>query len=41
MPESTTTSPASQTLSRGIRILEVLADARTPLTIDEIARCCR
>ena len=37
MPESTTTSPASQTLSRGIRILEVLADARTPLTIDEIA----
>ena len=37
MPESTTTSPASQTLSRGIRILEVLADARGPLTIDEIA----
>lgn len=34
MPEST---PASQTLSRGIRILEVLADARIPLTIDEIA----
>mgnify|MGYP001561509964 CR=1 FL=1 len=33
----TTTSPASQTLSRGIRILEVLSDARTPLTIDEIA----
>lgn len=30
--------PASQTLSRGIRILEVLADAREPLTIDEIAR---
>lgn len=30
-------SPASQTLSRGIRILEILADARTPLTIDEIA----
>lgn len=29
---------ASQTLSRGIRILEVLADAREPLTIDEIAR---
>jgi len=27
----------SQTLSRGIRILEVLADARGPLTIDEIA----
>ena len=34
MPEGT---PASQTLSRGIRILEVLADARVPLTIDEIA----
>src|SRR5688572_29617405 len=30
--------PASQTLSRGIRILEVLADAREPLTIDDIAR---
>ncbi|WP_334152945.1 IclR family transcriptional regulator [Microbacterium sp.] len=30
-------SPASQTLSRGIRILEILADARHPLTIDEIA----
>ena len=29
--------PASQTLSRGIRILEILADARAPLTIDEIA----
>ncbi|MFF1540915.1 IclR family transcriptional regulator [Microbacterium sp. NPDC058269] len=37
MPETTTPSPASQTLSRGIRILEVLADARGPLTIDEIA----
>ncbi|MBO0980070.1 IclR family transcriptional regulator [Microbacterium sp. SD291] len=35
MAESTT--PASQTLSRGIRILEVLADALGPLTIDEIA----
>lgn len=35
MPETTT--PASQTLSRGIRILEELADARSPLTIDEIA----
>jgi len=34
MPPGT---PASQTLSRGIRILEVLADARAPLTIDEIA----
>ena len=32
-----TTAPASQTLSRGIRILEVLADARTTLSIDEIA----
>jgi DNA-binding IclR family transcriptional regulator len=31
------TVPASQTLSRGIRILEVLADAREPLTIDELA----
>ena len=31
-------TPASQTLSRGIRILEVLADAREPLTIDDIAR---
>ncbi|MDR2320907.1 MAG: helix-turn-helix domain-containing protein [Microbacterium sp.] len=30
-------APASQTLSRGIRILEVLADARAPLSIDEIA----
>ncbi|MFY9713556.1 MAG: helix-turn-helix domain-containing protein [Microbacterium sp.] len=30
-------SPASQTLSRGIRILEILADARRPLAIDEIA----
>jgi DNA-binding IclR family transcriptional regulator len=30
--------PASQTLSRGIRILEVLADARESLTIDEVAR---
>ncbi|MCV0335513.1 MULTISPECIES: IclR family transcriptional regulator [unclassified Microbacterium] len=37
MPDSTIPSPASQTLSRGIRILEVLADARGPLTIDEIA----
>lgn len=30
-------APASQTLSRGIRILELLADAREPLTIDELA----
>lgn len=36
---SMTTAPAppSQTLSRGIRILEILADARSPLSIDEIA----
>ncbi|QIG41076.1 IclR family transcriptional regulator [Microbacterium sp. 4R-513] len=33
-----TKSPASQTLSRGIRILEILADARGPLTIDELSR---
>ncbi|WP_091705022.1 IclR family transcriptional regulator [Microbacterium sp. cf046] len=31
-------TPASQTLSRGIRILEILADAREPLSIDEIGR---
>lgn len=31
------TVPASQTLSRGIRILEILADARGPLSIDEVA----
>ena len=30
-------SPASQTLSRGIRILEILADAGGPLAIDEVA----
>ncbi|MFH5822874.1 IclR family transcriptional regulator [Georgenia sp. AZ-5] len=30
-------APASQTLSRGIRILEILADAREPLTIDAVA----
>lgn len=30
-------APASQTLSRGIRILEVLADARAAPTIDEVA----
>ncbi|WP_127129922.1 IclR family transcriptional regulator [Georgenia sp. SYP-B2076] len=33
----TTANPASQTLSRGIRILELLADAREPLTIDQVA----
>lgn len=38
MPDtSATTSPASQTLSRGIRILEVLADAHGALSIDELA----
>jgi DNA-binding IclR family transcriptional regulator len=31
------TPPASQTLSRGIRILEELADARGPLSIDQLA----
>ena len=31
-------SAGSQTLSRGIRILEILADSREPLTIDEVAR---
>lgn len=36
-PAARPASPASQTLSRGIRILEVLADARTALTIDDIA----
>ncbi|MCK9794565.1 helix-turn-helix domain-containing protein [Isoptericola sp. 4D.3] len=30
-------APPSQTLSRGIRILETLADARAPLTIDDVA----
>lgn len=30
-------APASQTLSRGIRILELLAEAQSALTIDEIA----
>ncbi len=32
-----TAGPASQTLSRGIRILEELADAAAPLRIDELA----
>jgi len=31
-------APPSQTLSRGIRILEILADAREPLSIDEVPR---
>lgn len=30
-------APASQTLSRGIRILEILADAAAPLSIDDVA----
>jgi DNA-binding IclR family transcriptional regulator len=37
MPPRQDSSPASQTLSRGIRLLEQLADARRPLTIDELA----
>lgn len=37
-PSAPTTAPASQTLSRGIRVLEILADAREPLTIDDLAR---
>jgi DNA-binding IclR family transcriptional regulator len=36
--DAATPLPASQTLSRGIRILEILADAREPLSIDELAR---
>ncbi len=34
MTTSTTAAPASQTLSRGIRILEILAEAPGTLTID-------
>ncbi|HWV48928.1 MAG TPA: helix-turn-helix domain-containing protein, partial [Microbacterium sp.] len=37
MASTPTQAPASQTLSRGIRILEILADAREALAIDEIA----
>lgn len=36
--EGSTAAPHSQTLSRGIRILEILADAREPLSIDELAQ---
>lgn len=36
-PESARDQPASQTLSRGIRVLEVLAEATGPLSIDEVA----
>lgn len=34
----TASAPASQTLSRGIHILEILADAGEPLSIDEVSR---
>lgn len=37
MPPRQDAAPASQTLSRGIRVLEELADARTPLSIDDLA----
>ena len=37
MTDAATPVPPSQTLSRGIRILEILADERDPLTIDELA----
>lgn len=37
MPARQDASPASQTLSRGIRLLEELADAGTPLSIDDLA----
>ena len=36
--DATPPAPHSQTLSRGIRVLEILADAREPLSIDELAR---
>ncbi|WP_448808523.1 IclR family transcriptional regulator [Agromyces bauzanensis] len=36
--EETTFAPPSQTLSRGIRMLEILADAREPLSIDDLAQ---
>lgn len=37
MPQATETAAHSQTLSRGLRALEVLADSRVPLTIAELA----
>lgn len=37
MPARQDVAPASQTLDRGIRLLEALSDARTALTIDELA----
>jgi DNA-binding IclR family transcriptional regulator len=36
-PDNAPHAPASQTLSRGIRVLEILADAGRPLALDEIA----
>lgn len=38
MTAARASAPASQTLSRGIRILEILAYAGEPLAIDEVAR---
>jgi DNA-binding IclR family transcriptional regulator len=38
MTSDSAATPPSQTLSRGIRILEVLADAGEALSIDEVAR---
>jgi DNA-binding IclR family transcriptional regulator len=37
MTDASSDAPASQTLSRGIRVLETLADARESLTIDQVA----
>jgi DNA-binding IclR family transcriptional regulator len=37
MPHATETAAHSQTLSRGVRALEILADSRVPLTIAELA----
>jgi DNA-binding IclR family transcriptional regulator len=37
MSRSTDSAAHSQTLSRGLRALEILADSRTPLTIAELA----
>ncbi|MCP2032487.1 DNA-binding IclR family transcriptional regulator [Okibacterium sp. HSC-33S16] len=34
---TTTDVPASQTLSRGIRVLEILADSQRPLALDDVA----
>lgn len=36
--DETTPGTQAQTLSRGIRVLEILADAREPLSIDELAQ---